>query len=293
MKQTTISQRVFDTINILLMLCLTVITLYPFWHVICGSFSDGYAMMAHAGALLAPKGLDLTSYKAVFGNMRIISGYTNTIIVVLGGAFLNVVMTSIGAYCLSRKNVYWNGIIMKLITFTMFFGGGLIPTYLLVSRTLRMDDSLLALIIPGAISTYNLIIMRTAFSQVPESLVESAELDGASHPQILMSVVFPLSLAATAVITLYYAVAHWNSWFPAAIYLRSRSKHPLQLVLREILIQNSLSTMPQNAAMEDQYFIGETIKYAVIVVATAPILCVYPYLQRYFMKGVMIGAIKG
>ena len=292
MKTASIPQRIFDLFNILIMLVLTVITLYPFWHVICGSFSDGGKMMAHTGALLTPKGFDLASYKAVFGNPRIMSGYMNTLIVVVGGVMLNIVMTSIGAYCLSRKGVYWNGFIMKLITFTMFFSGGLIPSYLLISRTLGMDDSLLALIIPGAISTYNLIIMRTSFSQVPESLVESAKLDGASHPQTLLKVVSPLSLAVIAVITLYYAVSHWNSWFSASIYLRTRGKYPLQLILREILIQNNLTTMGEGS-IGDQYFIGETIKYAIIVVATAPILAAYPYLQRYFVKGVMIGAIKG
>jgi len=284
---------VFDLFNIIIMLFLTVITIYPFWHVICGSFSDGGRMMAHKGLILAPLDFNLASYKAVFSNPRIISGYANTLIVVIGGVALNIVMTSTAAYCLSRKNVYWNGLIMKYIVFTMYFGGGLIPSYLLISRTLHMDDSLLALIIPGAIGTYNLIIMRTAFLQVPESLVESAKLDGASHLQTLIKVVTPLSLAAISVITLYYAVGHWNSWFSAAIYIRTRGKHPLQLILREILINNSTSSMSQSTGMEDQYFIGETIKYATIVVATAPILIAYPFLQQYFVKGVMIGAIKG
>lgn len=291
--KTTIPQRVFDCFNVLIMLLLMLITLYPFWHVICASFSDGGMLMSHTGLLAAPLGFNFSSYKSVFGNPQIVSGYINTLIVLAGGLFLNMVMTSIGAYCLSRKNLYWNTLFMKLIIVTMFFSGGLIPTYLLISRTLNMNDSLLALIIPGAVNTYNLIIMRTSFYELPDSLTESAEIDGASHTQIITKIVVPLSLPVIAVITLFYAVGHWNSWFSASIYLKSRAKYPLQLVLREILIMNSTLDMSADTAVGEKYFIGETIKYAIIVVATVPILLLYPFLQRYFVKGIMIGAVKG
>ena len=237
--KTTVPQRVFDFFNVLIMLLLMLATLYPFWHVVCASFSDGGTLLSHTGLLIAPLKFNFNSYKSVFGNPQIVSGYINTLIVLAGGLSLNMVMTSIGAYCLSRKNLYWNPFFMKLIIVTMFFSGGLIPTYLLISRTLNMNDSLLALIIPGAVNTYNLIIMRTSFYELPDSLTESAEIDGASHVKIITKIVIPLSLPVIAVITLFYAVGHWNSWFSASIYLKSRSKYPLQLVLREILIMNS------------------------------------------------------
>lgn len=289
----SVSQRIFDVFNVILMLLLSIIMLYPIWHVACASLSESDMLMAHVGVLLKPLGLSFNAYKGVFENPMIVKGYTNTLIVVLGGVFINIVLTSIGAYCLSRRNLYWGKLIMKLITITMFFSGGLIPSYLLVTRTLGMNNSLWALVLPSAINTYNLIIMRTSFSQIPESLIESARLDGASHVQVLVRVVLPLSMSIIAVMILYYSVAHWNSWFPASIYLKSRSKYPLQLILREILIQNDTLSMSKDAMAADQYSIGESIKYAIIIVATLPVLAVYPFLQRYFVKGVMIGAVKG
>ena len=183
---------------------------------------------------------------------------------------------------------------MMFIVFTMFFSGGLIPSYLINTKLFHLRDSYLALIIPGMINTYNLIILRTAFAAVPVSLEESARVDGANHWVILFNIVIPLSMASIAVMILYYAVAHWNSWFAANIYINTRSKYPLQLVLREILISNDTSSMTMGAGgAEDQQSIGESVKYAIIVVATVPILCVYPFLQKYFVKGVMVGAVKG
>lgn len=289
----SLSQRIFDVFNVVFMLCLTVIMVYPIWYILCASFSDNNRLMAHMGVMMLPKGYSLNAYKSVASNPMILSGYKNTLFILLCGVFLNIIMTSIAAYCLSRKNVYWSGLIMKFITVTMFFSGGLIPTYLLVSKTLHMNDSLLALIVPSAINTYYFIIMRTSFAQMPESLIESARLDGAGHVQVMAKIVMPLSMPIIAVMILYYAVDHWNSWFFASIILSTRSKMPLQLVLREILIQNDTSSMMLGAGYADQYSIGETIKYAVIIVATVPILIIYPFLQRYFVKGVMIGAVKG
>lgn len=288
----SIAQRIFDILNVIFMLFLIVIMVYPLWHVACASLSDSKMLLGQQGILLKPIGFNMEAYKAVFTNKMIAVGYKNTLLILLFGVSLNLVMTTIAAYCLSRKNLYLGKLIMKFITITMFVSGGLIPMYLLITRTLGMRDSLLSLILPAAISTYNFIIMRTSFSQIPEALIESARLDGANHFQVLIKIVVPTSLAIISVMILYYAVSHWNAWFGASIYLKDRSKFPLQLVLREILIQNDTSVMAD--AMEaDQYAIGESIKYAIIMVATIPILCVYPYLQKYFTKGVMIGAVKG
>lgn len=288
----SVSQNIFNITNILFLLLLSVVMVYPVWYVICASFSTSNRLMAHMGALLMPVGLSLDAYLCVFENPMVVKGYINTLTIVLGGVSINMVLTCLGAYCLSRQNLYWGNIIMKLITVTMFFSGGLIPSYLLVTRTLGMNDSFWALMLPSAINTYYLIIMRTAFKQIPDSMIESARLDGATHRQVLTKVVLPLSMSIIAVLVLYYTVGHWNSWFPASIYLKSRSKFPLQLILREILIQNDTVSMSKSIIAADQYPVGETIKYAIIVVATVPILIVYPFLQRYFVKGIMIGAVK-
>ena len=181
---------------------------------------------------------------------------------------------------------------MAYVMITMFFSGGLVPIYLTVMQ-LGMENSLWSLVIPSAISVYNLIILRTGFLSVPESLIESAKLDGASHTRILCSVIIPLSMPTIAVIVLYYAVTQWNSWFNAMIYLRDRSKFPLQLILREILLQNDTDSMITDATRADALAISESVQYAIIIVATLPILFVYPFVQKYFVKGVMIGAVKG
>jgi len=201
-------------------------------------------------------------------------------------------MTSLGAYALSRQNFLWKNPIMFGIVFTMFFSGGLIPTFLLVNK-IGLLDSRWALIIPAAMSTYNLIIMRTSFQGIPASLEESAKLDGANDFTVLFRIVMPLSMPVIAVMILFYGVAHWNSWFSALIYIRSRDLFPLQLILREILITNNTDSMMTGVGGGDRMPIGETIKYATIIVSTIPVLCLYPFLQKYFVKGVMIGAIKG
>lgn len=288
----SVSHSIFSITNIVFLLLLSVVMVYPVWYVICASFSTSNGLMAHMGVLLMPVGLSFEAYSGVFKNPMVAKGYINTLIIVSGGVGINMILTCLGAYCLSRKNLYWGNTIMKLITVTMFFSGGLIPSYLLVTRTLGLNDSFWALMLPSAINTYYLIIMRTAFKQIPGSLIESAKLDGATHRQILTKVVLPLSTSIIAVLVLYYTVGHWNSWFPASIYLKSRSKFPLQLILREILIQNDTVSMSKSVIAADQYSVGETIKYAIIVVATVPILIVYPFLQRYFVKGIMIGAVK-
>lgn len=277
---------------LLFMIALVLVTAYPFLYVLFASLSDPVTLMQNRGPLFAPLGFTLAAYKAVLENPMILVGYRNTLFYVVVGTAINMAMTILGAYALSRKNVRLKNPVMFMIVFTMFFHGGLIPSYLLVGQTLGMQDTPWALIIPGAISTWNLIVLRTAFEAVPVALEEAARIDGANDFQILWNVVLPMSLPALAVILLFYAVGTWNAWFGAMIYLRNRELYPLQLVLREILITSSTEGMTTGISSGDVMPIAETIKYATIIVATVPVLFIYPLLQNYFVKGVMIGAIK-
>lgn len=289
----SIGERIFDIFNVLFMFVLMLIMFYPLWHVFCSSFSDNSLLMAHEGILLKPLGFNTAAYEAVFQNPMILKGFKNTVVILVTELAINMVMTSIGAYVLAQKGAILNKVFMKLIVFTMYFGGGLIPSYLLATRTLGLDNTMWAWVLPGAISVYNLIIMRTSFMSIPDSLIESAKLDGAGHGTILFKIVIPLSKAIFAVIALYYAVAIWNAWFSASIYLKERSKYPIQLVLREILIQNDVNNMVQGADAADVQGLSETIKHAVVMVTTVPILIIYPFLQKHFVKGTLAGAVKG
>ncbi|NLB41341.1 MAG: carbohydrate ABC transporter permease [Clostridiales bacterium] len=284
--------RTFQIINNFIMLLVILITLYPMLYIAFASFSKPNLLMAHQGLLYRSLGFNLSSYKAVFNNPVIASGYRNTIFVLVMGLIFNILLTSMGAYFLSRKNIMLKKVVMFMIVFTMFFNGGMIPNYFLIN-SLKLDNSLWALIIPSAINTFNLIIMRTAFQGIPDSLEESAKLDGAGHFTILFRIILPLSLPTLAVIVLYYGVGHWNAWFNAMLYLRRREMFPLQLILREILIINDTSAMMAGGSFAgDQDLVSETIKYAVIMVATVPILVLYPFLQKYFVKGALIGSVK-
>ncbi|MGG1551534.1 carbohydrate ABC transporter permease [Paenibacillus ferrarius] len=289
---TSIFERSFDVGIYLILTFLVIVTLYPLLYVILASFSDAGQLITHKGFLYKTLGFSLEAYKGVFKNPGILIGYRNTLFIVVAGIIVNIFMTALGAYVLSRKNVLWNKGFMLIIVFTMFFHGGLIPLYLTV-KNVGLLDSLWATIIPFAISTFNLIIMRTAFMSVPDSLEESAKIDGANHFTILFKIIIPLSMPVIAVMILYYAVDKWNAWFYASVFIKSRDLFPLQLVLREILIANSTDGMSAGADAADRYQIGETIKYATIVVATGPVLCIYPFVQRYFVKGVMVGSLKG
>lgn len=290
--KTTIPDRLFNTANGLILTTATVLCVYPLLYVFFASISDPAEIAAYRGVLLKPLGFSFSAYKAVLANPNIAVGYGNTLFLLVFGTSINLLLTSFGAYALSRKNLLLKSPVMFAIAFTMLFNGGLIPNYLLV-RGLGLVDSRWALIVPTAISAWNLVIMRTAFAAIPDSLEESAKLDGANDFQVLFKIVLPLSTAVVAVMVLFYGVSHWNAWFNAAIYLRDRDLYPLQLVLREILIQNSTDSMLTGAATDDKAQLGETIKYATIIVSTLPILLIYPLLQKYFVKGVMVGAIKG
>lgn len=285
-------ERTFSVFNIVMLAVLMLITAYPLLYVVFASLSDPSSIVAYRGALLRPLGLTVDAYTRVLQNPMILIGYRNTLFYVVAGTALNMTLTCLGAYALSRQNVMFKRPIMLLIVFTLFFNGGLIPTYLLAGQTLHMADTVWALIVPTAVNTINLIILKTAFESVPVSLEEAARIDGANDFTILFRVVLPLSMPALSVVVLFYAVAHWNSYFQALIYIQNRDLYPLQLVLREILITSNVESMTTSVSSGDTFEIGQTIKYATIVVATLPILLVYPFLQRYFVKGALLGAIK-
>lgn len=288
----SIGERFFDICNISFLVFLMIITLYPFIYVALASISNPMEIVRHRGILLKPLGLSFGAYKMVFDNPMIAIGYQNTLFYVIVGTIVNMLMTSLGAYVLSRKGPYWRNTIMFIIVFTMFFSGGIIPFYLLV-RNLGLVNSRWALIFPTAINTWNLIVMRTSFMSIPESMEESARIDGAGDITILFRIIIPLSIPVMAVMTLFYGVGHWNAWFNAMIFLRERTLYPLQIFLREILIANVVDDMVTGMDMLDREPIAETIKYATVMVATVPILLAYPFLQKYFVKGIMVGAIKG
>ena len=292
MKRMSVGERVFTVLNTIFMLFMIFVCLYPMVYVIMASLSDSNQLMAHTGILLKPLGFNLKSYAAVGENRLIFSGYRNTLFILVVGVVVNLLMTSLGAYFLSRKNVMLKGFVMGMITVTMFFSGGMIPLFLTV-KNLGLLNSLWSLIIPSAISTFNLIIMRTSFMAIPAGIEEAAQIDGAGHIRLLFTIILPMSRSIVAVMILYYGVAYWNGWFNAAIYLNEKSLYPLQLVLREILLANDTSAMTQGMGFSDGISIAETVKYAVIVVSTIPILCIYPFMQKYFDKGVMVGALKG
>lgn len=293
-RKKSIGSVTFDAVNVILLTLVALLCLYPFLYVVFASFSDSAALEVHRGALWGSLGFSTAAYSAVLDNSEVWLGYANTLFYVIVGTALNLFMTSLGAYVLARKDFFWNRVLLPMVLLTMFFSGGLIPTFLLVKK-IGLYNTRLAIIMPTLISTWNLFIMRTNFAAIPSSLEESAEIDGANSVVVLLRIVLPLSMPVIAVMILYYGVARWNAWFDALIYLRDRKLYPLQLFLREILIANSTENMTAGMNMDsgDAQRVSETVKYATIVVATLPILCVYPFLQKYFVKGIMVGAVKG
>ncbi|MEI2396683.1 carbohydrate ABC transporter permease [Paenibacillus sp. FSL R10-2199] len=283
----------FDVIVYLLAAIIIILVLYPLLFVVSASFSDP-ARVLNGEVWLLPKGVTLEAYSNILHNDKIWTGYRNTLIYTVVGTSVNIMMTLLAAYPLSRPDLPGRKLLMLIVTLTMFFSGGLIPSYLLV-KNLGMVDTMWALIIPGAISTYNLIVMRTYFeSSIPWELQEAAHIDGCSNWRLLITIILPLSKPIIAVMVLFYAVGHWNSFFNALIYIRSEDRYPLQLVLREILmISQAASVDGGNVGLEDKILLSESIKYAVIIVSSLPVLLMYPFVQKHFVKGVMIGSIKG
>ncbi|MCL2833484.1 MAG: carbohydrate ABC transporter permease [Treponema sp.] len=294
LRQEGFGYSIFTVSNYIILGLAILVTLYPVYYVLIASFSNPASLMAGYGLMWLPKfPLTTAAYSMVFRHPLILSGYRNTMFVLVAGLIFNLALTCLGAYFMSLRNSILRRPLSIFMIFTMYFSGGLIPIYLNV-QGLGLMNSLWALIIPGAINTYNMLILRTAFYAVPDSLIEAAKLDGVSHLQILTKIFLPLSSATLAVMVLYYAVGHWNAWFYSSVFIQTPSKYPLQLILRNILLLNQNLDF-QAAAANDSVsaLLSETIKYALIVVSTAPILILYPFLQRFFNKGVLIGAIKG
>lgn len=270
-----------------------VIIAYPLFFVVIASFSDPQAVLG-GKITFWPVGFNLESYKMILKEPKIWNGYRNTIFYTVLGTFINFILTTLTAYPLSRKDMPCRKLLTFFITFTMLFGGGMIPVYMVV-RGLNLTDTIWAMVIPGAISTYNMLVMKNYFqSSIPEELHEAAAIDGCGHFQSLLRVILPLSTPIIAVIILFYAVGHWNAFFNAIIYLRDQRLYPLQIILREIMLQNSLEAVGGDMiGMYEKVMRGETMKYAVILVASAPVLAFYPFVQKYFVKGIMVGAVKG
>ncbi len=284
----SLGEHIFSVFNTIILLIIAFITLYPFAYVVFASISDPIKIMSNQGILFWPDGFSLIAYKKVFQNPSIYIGYANTLFYVIIGTAINIYATASAAYVLSRQNLMLKKFFSIMFIFTMYFSGGLIPSYLLMDQ-LGLVNNRMGLILPVAVSTYNLLIMTTGFQSISAALEESAKIDGAGSWIILTRIIVPLAKPTIMVIMLYYAVGHWNSWFRAMIYIRDSDKMPLQLLLRNILTRSQLGAMAGNTDVED---VGTTIKYATIIVSTIPILCIYPMIQKHFVQGVMIGAVK-
>lgn len=285
---------VFDIINYTILSIALLVVVYPLYFVVIASISDP-TFVNSGQVVLFPKGINIEGYTRIFNDPSIMSGYKNTIIYTLLGTSVNVLFTIPAAYALSRRDLDGRKLIMSLIVFTMFFSGGLIPTFILI-KNLGLYNSIWALILPSAVIPYNLIISRTFFeTSIPNELYEASQLDGCNDFKFFAKIVLPLSGSLIAIMVLFYGVGHWNSYFSALMYLRDTTKYPLQLVLRNILIVNQVSSemMEDVDQMAKKQAIAGLIQYGVIIVAAFPLLIVYPFLQKYFVKGVMIGAVKG
>lgn len=290
------TDKIFDIVNLIVMIILLLIFVWPLWFVVIASFSDPNEVW-NGNVLLLPKGFTLLAYEALGDYSMIWRGYANTIFYTVVGTIVNLIMTVCAAYPLSRKDFVPRNFFMFMFMLTMYFSGGLIPTYLIVSDV-GLINTPWAMIIPGACSIYNVIITRTYFiNSIPSSLQEAAELDGANSFQFLVKIILPLSKPIIAVIALYYAVGHWNDFYTALLYINDQDLLPLQSWLRDLLMSNKMSLNNMQgldaAAAEARMQLSQTLKYSVIIVSTVPVLCVYPFIQKYFVKGVMIGSVKG
>ncbi|MEO8395843.1 MAG: carbohydrate ABC transporter permease [Chloroflexota bacterium] len=277
----------------LFLIAFLVVVLYPVIYIVSASFSNPLAVTA-GKVWLYPVDFSLRGYEVTFQNPQIVTGYLNSLFYTVFGTLISVVLTVFVAYPLSRRDLWGSNVLMFLITFTLIFSGGLIPTYLVV-RQLGLIDTRWALLIPQAVAAFQVIIARTFFrATIPEELVEAAELDGCNDLQFLWSVVLPLSKPIIAVLALMYAVSQWNGYFDALIYLKSSDLQPLQIVLRNILILNTTSSGSMDAvAMAQRQQLADLLKYCLVVVGSVPVMLIYPFVQRYFVKGILIGSIKG
>jgi multiple sugar transport system permease protein/putative aldouronate transport system permease protein len=286
--------KTFYSIVTVILLFITAAVLYPILYVVSASFSSGAAVTT-GKVILWPVDITLDGYRGVFTYQRVAAGFKNSIIYTVLGTVINVTMTMMAAYALSRKNFQGRRVYTTLFIITMFFSGGLIPSYILITQ-LHLINSMWAILLPGAISTYNMIITRTFFmTSIPNDLLEASQIDGCSNIRFFFVILLPLSKAIIAVIALYYGIGHWNAWFAAMLYLRAPELHPLQLVLREILIMSNfdLSNITDPETIELMMNMAELLKFSLIVVSTIPVIVVYPFIQKYFIKGALIGSLKG
>ncbi|KIL39482.1 sugar ABC transporter permease [Gordoniibacillus kamchatkensis] len=290
--QRNADEKIFDAVVNIWAALIVVVVLYPLIFIVSASFSDP-ALVLNGEVILLPKHITLDAYKNVFQNGQIWHSYGNTILYTVVGTLINLLMTTLAAYPLSRPDLPGRKGLMFFITLTMFFSGGIIPSYLLVKQ-LGMVDTMWALVIPGAIGTYNLIVMRTYFqTSIPWEIQEAAHIDGCSNWKLLSHVILPLSKPIMAVMVLFYAVGHWNSFFNALIYIRSKDLYPLQLVMREMLLISQADSFDSSTGMANKVLLAESIKYVVIIISSLPVLVMYPFVQKHFVKGVMIGSLKG
>lgn len=293
-KNTSIGDKTFIIIVYVVLTLIVISVLYPLIYIVSASFSDPQAVIS-GKVILWPIDVTLKGYKAVFKNSRILTGFINSFIYLFAGTALNLVMTMLCAYPLSRKEFTARNKIAALFVFTMYFSGGLVPTYMVVNK-LGLLDTRLAMIIPSAMSTYNMIICRTYMvNSIPDEMYEAAQMDGCTPFKYLLNVVTPLCKPVLAVLALYYGVAKWNSYFDAMIYLKQQGLEPLTIVMKDILIQNNVDlTMISDASVAAQMQgLTELLKYSTIVVGSLPVLILYPFVQKYLVKGVMVGAVKG
>lgn len=293
MKHASFASKLFDRINVIILLGLMFVTIYPIYYIFIVSISDGN-LVTRGLIHLYPRDITFDAYKVVFSDPSIWRAYGNTVLYTVVGTAINVVMTALCAYPLSRKDFYGRNLFIFMVTLTMFLSGGLIPLYLVVQK-LGLINSMWALVLPPAISVFNMIIMKTYFEGIPMALQESAYLDGANEVKVLFKIIIPLAMPVMATMVLFYAVYHWNSFFSALIYLNSSEKFPVQVLLRNIVIAGEFADQTADIGSASSNFrvVATNYKFAVIIITVLPILVVYPYLQKYFVKGAMIGALKG
>jgi putative aldouronate transport system permease protein len=283
--------RIFDSVNILLLVLFAMATTLPFIHIVGTSFASEHEVLTK-DFILFPTQFSLDAYRVIFANDRIMHSLFVTVFITLAGTLINMIMTSLMAYPLSRKDLIGRKVLMMMVVFPMLFGGGMIPTYLLI-KSLGLLNSFGSLMLPGAINIFNLIVLKNFFQQMPDGLEESAKIEGANDMVILIRLVLPLSLPALATFCLFYAVGHWNTFMAAVLYMNDADKWPIQVLLRSIVLQSQNWLESSEAMAETASAQPQTVKMAVITVATLPILCVYPFLQKHFAKGVMLGSVKG
>jgi putative aldouronate transport system permease protein len=294
----TKTDRAFDVVNVLLLFLVLVATAYPVYFVLIASISSP-TLVSAGHVYLWPRGLNVEGYKYIFRDPRIMLGYRNSIIYAVGQTVISLVLTIPAAYALSRKDLMGRGFIVIFFVFTMYFNGGIIPFYIVVRR-LGLVNSVWSLMLPNAVNVFNLIVARTFFSTtIPDELLESAQLDGCTNTRFFVSVVLPLSRAIIAIVVLFNVVQNWNAFFHALLFINDQAKYPLQLVLRKLLILNQLLTGGEGLEtmspeeIQRRQFIADLLRYGIIVVAVAPLMILYPFIQRHFVRGIMVGSLKG